>query len=48
MIINDLIKKMSKEKTPRQRINKIMNHLHSRGNNSERVNEVYRKIIKKK
>jgi hypothetical protein len=35
-----------KVKTNLQRIVRIINHLHRRGNNSERVNEIYRKIIK--
>jgi hypothetical protein len=35
-----------KNKTNIQRITRIINFLHARGLNSERVNKVYRKIIK--
>jgi hypothetical protein len=31
-----------------QRINRVMKHNHNRGLNSERVNEVYRAILKKR
>jgi hypothetical protein len=31
-----------------QRIKRIMNFYHSRGQNREKVNEIYRKIIKEK
>jgi len=32
-------------KTEIQRINRVMNHNHCRGLNSERVNKIYRKIL---
>jgi len=32
-------------KTEIQRINRVMNHNHGRGLNSERVNKIYRKIL---
>jgi hypothetical protein len=34
--------------TPMQRIKIVMNYLHLRGGNSERVNNVYRKIVEEK
>jgi hypothetical protein len=34
--------------TPMQRIKIVMNYLHLRGANSERVNNVYRNILKEK
>jgi hypothetical protein len=34
--------------TPMQRIKIVMNYLHLRGGNSERVNNVYRNILKQK
>lgn len=34
--------------TPYQRVKKVMNWNYNRGINSERVNEVYRKIINQK
>lgn len=33
------------QESPLRRINRVMKHLELRGNNSERVNKVYRKII---
>lgn len=39
---------MKSKQTPLQRILRIMKFNHNRGLNSERVNEVYRKIIKLK
>jgi len=40
---------MSKSKeSPLKRINRVLKHLSERGNNSERVNKVYRNIIKQK
>jgi hypothetical protein len=40
--------KQVNKQSPLQRINRIMEFLHKRGNNKESVNEVYRKIIKNK
>lgn len=37
---------MKSKQTPLQRIQRIMKFNYNRGLNSERVNEVYRKIIK--
>jgi hypothetical protein len=37
---------MKSKQTPLQRIKRIMKFNYNRGLNSERVNEVYRKIIK--
>ena len=34
--------------TPLQRIVRVMEYYYRRGGNSERVNEVYRKLIKQK
>ena len=36
---------MKNKQTPLQRINRIMKFNYNRGLNSERVNEVYRKVI---
>ena len=35
------------KQTPYQRVQRIMNFYYNRGINSERVNDIYRKIIKK-
>lgn len=36
---------MKSKQSPLARINRVMNHLLKRGCNSERVNELYRKIL---
>lgn len=36
---------MKSKESPLKRINRVLKHLLERGNNSERVNKVYRKII---
>lgn len=36
---------MKKQLSPKQRINRIMDFYHKRGQNRELANEVYRKII---
>lgn len=40
-----LLNYQNMERTYRQRIQRVINHNHNRGLNSERVNNVYRKII---
>lgn len=36
---------MKSKESPLKRINRVLKHLLERGNNSERVNKVYRKIV---
>lgn len=45
--VTQIFKKIMKNKqSPLQRINRIMEFLHKRGNNKESVNKVYRNILK--
>lgn len=39
---------MKSKESPLKRINRVIKHLLERGNNSERVNRVYRNVITKR